>query len=213
MSRLPLAKVLCLIVIVLISGLTPVCSNVHFRSTREEPTGNASTGLLPVTQTEENNSESPNLPANAKAVDTTQQAGQTILVSEEYTSFDQSFNSPFFDDFKSLLLTQGYAVNVSNSSLSLSMLSSVNVLVVSMPRAQYAKSEIDARAENSLIDYMVTLEGFKELGELFLALHDFCKLPIYADGKDVEKLKDLLTTDNIKKFAGIIETSKVGKGK
>ena len=67
--------------------------------------------------------------------------------------------------------------------------------------------------ENSLIDYMVTLEGFKELGKLFLALHDFCKLPIYADEKDVERLKDLLTTDNIKKFAGIIETSKLGKGK
>jgi len=67
--------------------------------------------------------------------------------------------------------------------------------------------------ENSMIDYMVTLEGFKELGELFLALHDFCKLPIYAYEKDVEKLKGLLTTDNIKKFAGIIETSKLGKRK
>ncbi|MCJ7635136.1 hypothetical protein MUP77_22435 [Candidatus Bathyarchaeota archaeon] len=67
--------------------------------------------------------------------------------------------------------------------------------------------------ENLTIDYMVTLEGFRELGELFLALHDFCKLPIYANEKDVEKLKGLLTTDNIKKFAGIIETSKLGKGK
>ena len=47
--------------------------------------------------------------------------------------------------------------------------------------------------ENSQIDYMVTLEGFKELGELFLALHNLCKLPIYANEKHVEKLKELLT--------------------
>jgi len=67
--------------------------------------------------------------------------------------------------------------------------------------------------DNLVIDYMVTLEGFKELGELFRALHDFCKLPIYANEKDVEKLKGLLTTENIKKFAEIIETSKLGKGK
>jgi hypothetical protein len=39
------------------------------------------------------------------------------------------------------------------------------------------------------------------------------KLPIYAEEKDVEKLKNLLTTDNIKSFAGIIETSRLGKEK
>jgi hypothetical protein len=65
--------------------------------------------------------------------------------------------------------------------------------------------------ENLKIDYTVTLEGFRELGELFLALHNLCKLPIYANEKDVEKLKRLLTTDNIKKSAEIIETSKLGK--
>ena len=64
---------------------------------------------------------------------------------------------------------------------------------------------------NDTIDYMATLDGFKELGELFLALHDFCKLPIYANEKDVEKLKGLLTSENIKKFAEIIETSELGK--
>ncbi len=65
--------------------------------------------------------------------------------------------------------------------------------------------------ENYTIDYMVTLDGFKEFGELFLALHDFCRLPIYANEKHVEKLKEILTAENIKKFAEIIETSRLAK--
>jgi len=63
--------------------------------------------------------------------------------------------------------------------------------------------------ENYTIEYMTTLDGFKELGELFLALHDFCKLPIYANATHVDKLKELLTTENIKKFAEIIKTSRL----
>lgn len=62
---------------------------------------------------------------------------------------------------------------------------------------------------NSEIDYMANLNGFKELGELFLALHNFCKLPIYADQKDVEKLKKLLTVENIKKFSEIIVNTRL----
>jgi len=65
--------------------------------------------------------------------------------------------------------------------------------------------------EGYIIDYMTTLDGFKELGELFLALHDFCKLPIYANEKHVDKLKELLTTENIKKLAEIIKTSRLGR--
>jgi len=65
--------------------------------------------------------------------------------------------------------------------------------------------------EDETIDYMTTLEGFKELGELLLALHDFCKLPIYANERHVDKLKGLLTADNIKKLAEIIKTSRLGK--
>ena len=67
------------------------------------------------------------------------------------------------------------------------------------------------RPEGDWIDYMTTLEGFKEVGELFLALHYFCKLPIYANEKHVEKLRELLTPENIKKFAEIIKTSQLGK--
>jgi len=65
--------------------------------------------------------------------------------------------------------------------------------------------------EDETIDYMTTLQGFKELGELLLALHDFCKLPIYANEKHVDKLKELLTAENIKKFAEIIKTSRLGR--
>jgi len=65
--------------------------------------------------------------------------------------------------------------------------------------------------ENDTIDYMTTLDGFKELGELFLALHYFCKLPLYANETHVDKLKILLTPENIKKFAEIIQASRLGR--
>jgi len=58
---------------------------------------------------------------------------------------------------------------------------------------------------------MTTLDGFKEVGELFLALHYFCRLPIYANEKHAEKLKELLTPENIKKFAEVIKASQFGK--
>ena len=64
--------------------------------------------------------------------------------------------------------------------------------------------------EGYSIDYMTTLDGFKEAGELFLALHYFCKLPIYANEKHVDKLSELLTPENIKKFAEIIKSSRLG---
>lgn len=67
------------------------------------------------------------------------------------------------------------------------------------------------QSDGYTIDYMTTLDGFKELGELFNALHYFCKLPIYANERHVDKLRELLTPENIKKFGEIIETSKLGK--
>ena len=61
------------------------------------------------------------------------------------------------------------------------------------------------------IDYMSNLVGFKEVGELLQALHDFCKLPLYANEKHVDRLKELLTPENIKKFAQIIKSSRLEK--
>jgi hypothetical protein len=57
--------------------------------------------------------------------------------------------------------------------------------------------------EKGGLDFMLTLDGFKELGELFIALHDFCKEPIFANEKDIDKLKELLTTENIKNYTRI----------
>jgi hypothetical protein len=64
--------------------------------------------------------------------------------------------------------------------------------------------------QQDAMSYMVTLEGFRKLGELFLALHDFCKDPIFVNERNVEKLKKLLTMENIKNFA---ELSKLRSGK
>jgi hypothetical protein len=54
------------------------------------------------------------------------------------------------------------------------------------------------------IDFMLSLKGFKELGDLCIALSKFCEKRIAAaDKKDIEKLKKLLTYDNIMNFAAI----------
>ena len=63
--------------------------------------------------------------------------------------------------------------------------------------------------EDDVIDYTATLDGFKQLGELFLALHTVCKHPMYADGQNIAKLKTLLTTDNIKNLSEFLETLKL----
>jgi len=57
--------------------------------------------------------------------------------------------------------------------------------------------------EKDPFDFMLTLDGFKELGELFIALHDFCKEPILVNETNVDELKRLLTSDNIKRYAQI----------
>jgi len=79
----------------------------------------------------------------------------------------------------------------------------------SVSNVQYILRLKDPEGNN--IDYMTTLDGFKEVGELLLALHYFCKLPVYANETHVEKLKELLTPENIKKFAEIVKASQLGK--
>jgi len=56
------------------------------------------------------------------------------------------------------------------------------------------------------IDYMSTLEGFKNIGELLTALHYFAKAKIYP--KDTAKLREILTAENIKNFAEVLKTAK-----
>ena len=57
--------------------------------------------------------------------------------------------------------------------------------------------------EGQSIDIMLSLEGLKELGELCIALHDFCKESIGVNEQNVNKLKKLLTCENIKNYAQI----------
>lgn len=51
------------------------------------------------------------------------------------------------------------------------------------------------------LDFMLTLDGFKKLGELLIALNNFCKEPIYASERNVDTLKKLLTSENIKLYS------------
>jgi hypothetical protein len=55
-------------------------------------------------------------------------------------------------------------------------------------------------------DYISTLEGFKNIGELLMALHYFAKTKLYP--KDTEKLKEVLTAENIKNFSKVLKSAK-----
>ena len=60
--------------------------------------------------------------------------------------------------------------------------------------------------EGDEVDYMSTLEGFKNIGELLTALHYFAKAKLYP--KDVHRLKEVLTAENIKNFAEVLKAAK-----
>lgn len=57
--------------------------------------------------------------------------------------------------------------------------------------------------DDEVIDYMLSLDGFKKLGRLCVALSKFCKDPIFVREKKVETLKKLLTYDNIMNYVKI----------
>ena len=48
--------------------------------------------------------------------------------------------------------------------------------------------------------------GFKNIGELLIALHHFAQKKLYA--KDPAKLREVLTAENIKKFVEFWKASK-----
>ena len=56
------------------------------------------------------------------------------------------------------------------------------------------------------VDYMSTLEGFKNIGELLTALHYFAKTKLYP--KNTDKLKEVLTAETIKSFAEVLKSAK-----
>ncbi|MBM4400828.1 MAG: hypothetical protein FJ045_02635 [Crenarchaeota archaeon] len=57
--------------------------------------------------------------------------------------------------------------------------------------------------DEEAIDYMLSLDGFKKLGRLCLALSKFCKESIIADEKQVKTLQKLLTVENIQNYVKI----------
>jgi len=56
------------------------------------------------------------------------------------------------------------------------------------------------------VDYMSTLEGFKNIGELLTALHYFAKTKLYP--QDPIRLREVLTAENIKNFAEVLKSAK-----
>ena len=57
------------------------------------------------------------------------------------------------------------------------------------------------------VDYVSSLEGFKKLGELLLNLNAFAEDKAQIDDK--EKLRELLTAENIKKYANFKKALKI----
>ena len=60
--------------------------------------------------------------------------------------------------------------------------------------------------EGTEVDYMSTLEGFKNIGELLTALHYFAQTKLYP--KDAVRLREVLTAENIKNFAEVLKAAR-----
>jgi hypothetical protein len=67
------------------------------------------------------------------------------------------------------------------------------------------------KPDKTSIDYMTDLNGFMSLGQILLALHEFAKFPLYANAKSIEKLRELLTEENIKTMSKILKMTKPPK--
>jgi len=59
------------------------------------------------------------------------------------------------------------------------------------------------------VDFVSTLEGFKNIGELLVALYDFAQTKLYP--KDPDELRKVLTAEYIKKSAPLFRVGKFGK--
>jgi hypothetical protein len=65
------------------------------------------------------------------------------------------------------------------------------------------------KPEGDTADYVSSLEGFREFGELLVALHSFAKEKLYPI--DTEELRKVLTAENIKSFAKLKKSGKFYK--
>jgi hypothetical protein len=62
--------------------------------------------------------------------------------------------------------------------------------------------------QGTQVDFISTLDGFKNIGALLTALHYFAETKLYP--KNTEKLKEVLTADTIKNFAEVLKSAKFG---
>ena len=58
------------------------------------------------------------------------------------------------------------------------------------------------------VDYISSLEGFKNIGELLTALSYFAKTKLYPT--DTSRLKEVLTAEKIMSFAEVLKAAKFG---
>ena len=63
-----------------------------------------------------------------------------------------------------------------------------------------------SRPDGVEVDYMSTLEGFKNIGELLTALHYFAQTKLYPE--DPQRLREVLTAEKIKSFAEVLKAAK-----
>ena len=63
-----------------------------------------------------------------------------------------------------------------------------------------------SKPEGGKVDFLSTVDGFKNVGELLTALHYFAKTKLYP--KDRNRLKEVLTAENIKSFAEVLRSAK-----
>jgi hypothetical protein len=63
--------------------------------------------------------------------------------------------------------------------------------------------------EGIIADYVSSLEGFKKVGELLIALHSFAEEKLYPT--NTEELREVLTAESIKSYAKLKKSGKFVK--
>ena len=98
-----------------------------------------------------------------------------------------------------------------------------NVLLCEKNRGNFSLELVARFVENSLVkyiirittpegiiaDYVSSLEGFKKVGELLIALHSFAEEKLYPT--NTEELREVLTAESIKSYAKLKKSGKFVK--
>jgi len=71
------------------------------------------------------------------------------------------------------------------------------------------RQPVEMIGDDVCIEYVTSVDGFKAFGELCLALSRIVKHPMFVNESNIEKIKELLTSDNIKAHAELLKISKI----